>query len=299
MYALVVQCFNKPDTLALTLNSLVKCHNRGDFDLIIWQDSATGSERQDRYEKACQATRALIESTLPHLKREFRSVDFKANHSNLGCYKTCQIAIDYAFESHSHVIFSEDDAVFAEDALVWFKGMFQSEAIKDSRCVAIAAESPYFNADEKDVPRDLRLDIIVGINKTDVGARFLPFNWVPSTVFGVNRDQWARIRDIRGLVNGDVVLCEHCREQDLHCLFPIVPRAKDVGMLHGNGYSVGIHGENNVPPKNVFVTSDDLVQTDVEYKLFIGRQGPIYALTSKLLREEGSFETLYALEPES
>lgn len=298
MAAIVVQCYNKPDTLALLLNSLMNCQGRHGFDLIVWQDSTIGNAKQKKHTKSQIATAALIDSLMPQLKEQFRSVLYRANVVNLGCYKTCKLAIDHACNDHEFVIFTEDDAVFAEDALVWFDGMSRTEVFQDPACRAIAGESVYFNTEGLDVSRRFRLDMINGVNRTDAVSRFIRFNWVPSTTFAVDRAKWAQIADVRGLDRGDVLLCELCEKDQLHCLFPIVPRVKDIGMLHVNGYSVGIHDAANVPPKNVYLLSDDVVEPYVAYQPFYGRPGPIYALTSKLLSEEGDFESLYNLEPE-
>ena len=299
MSAIVLQCYNKPDTLALLLNSLMNCRGHNEFDLIVWQDNTAGNAKQKKHTKSQMATAALIESLMPQLIQQFRSVQYKANALNLGCYKTCRLAIDYAFQNHDFVVFTEDDAIFAEDALVWFDGMSRTEAFQHPACRAIAGESVYFNTDGLEVSRRFKLEMINGVNRTDAVSRFISFNWVPSTTFAVDRRKWAEIANVRGLDRGDVLLCELCAKEQLHCLFPVVPRVKDIGMLHVNGYSVGIHDAANVPPKNVYLLSDDVVEPYVEYRPFTGRQGPIYALTSKLLSEEGDFESLYNLEPET
>ena len=84
----------------------------------------------------------------------------------------------------------------------------------------------------------------------------------------------------RGQPVGDVVLCERCRKEGKKCLFPVVARVKDTGMLHPDGYSVLIHTQANVSSvKNCYLMSGDVAPTaDIRPPLrpFTGDAGRLF-----------------------
>lgn len=295
MNAIVVQCYNKADTTAQTLLALMECEKADLFDLVIWQDSEIGNGKAPIHAPQRQGTTDLVNALLPMLERVFKSVEFKQNESNLGCYETCRLSIDYAFRDHEYVIFVEDDGVFSKDALNWFLAARNFKEFSDPACRAVTGESIYFNSGNVVAPRKFRQKIIEGANKTTIGLDYITLNFVTSTVFAVDAEKWNKIREVRGQINGDVTLCEICREENLFCIFPIVPRVDDIGMRHAQGYSVGIHAAENVSDKNTYMTSDDLVLYEGEFKPYTASKGRLYDLTANLNEAQPPIEEIYAI----
>jgi hypothetical protein len=144
--AVVVQNFNKPDTLEMVCKSLLACENTRQFDLIFWSDSATGAPKEAKYLPKCAEVAKLLHSFFAAHRDRFRSITLRRNPTNFGCYRTCQTAMDNAFEDHDFVIFFEDDTVLSPDALNWFSAMQDTPAFLDSATWAIAGESIFFDA---------------------------------------------------------------------------------------------------------------------------------------------------------
>jgi tetratricopeptide (TPR) repeat protein len=257
--AIVIQNFNKPDTLHALCESLLKCGNTRRFDLIFWSDSAHGSRKEAQYlPKTAQVKELLDAFSAAHGDR-FNSITIQRNPVNYGCYKTCQIAMDMAFERHEFVIFSEDDTVFAPDALDWFMMMRNSPAFLDDSIWAIAGESIFFDGGKVVPDRQLVEAAKVYAKANRLWQQFIPFDFIPSTCFATNQKKWAQFSATRGEPVGDVLLCQRCRNEGKKCLFPVVARVKDTGMLHPDGYSVLIHTEENVTGvKNCYLMSDDI-----------------------------------------
>jgi len=294
--AVLVQCYNKADTTALTLGALLKCSGAADFNLVIWQDDETGNPKADVHGPGRVATTAVVEAMLPVLQKTFRSVAYYKNDGNLGCYATCQVAIDKVLETNDFVIFSEDDAIFSEDALDWFVAATGLPEYADPDCVAVTGESVYFDSQGKPVDRAFRFRMLEAANATGIGLDYITHNFVTSTVFAVDRRKWSVIREIRGQINGDVTLCHECAARSWFCIFPMVPRVVDIGMRHSQGYSVGIHSAENVSDKTSYITSDDLVAVRGAFKPYPGSKGRMYNLTANLAESDLTFAAIYEMK---
>jgi glycosyltransferase involved in cell wall biosynthesis len=143
--AVLIQCYNKPDTTAQALNSLLKCRNKEEFSLVIWQDSEIGNPSSAAHNAGRTATTALIQAMLPIIEKGFKNVSYYLNEQNRGCYATCKIGIDKTLETNDFVIFAEDDAIFSEDALDWFSASLSIPEYADPNCVAVTGESIFFD----------------------------------------------------------------------------------------------------------------------------------------------------------
>lgn len=284
--AIVIQNFNKPDTLEALCDSLRGCENRHQFDLIFWSDVAEGSANEGRYQQKTAEVRRFIRSFSADHGDQFRSISRRANPVNYGCYKTCRIAIDSAFEDHDFVILSEDDCIFAPDALNWFSSMRTSAAYLDDSVWAIAGESIFF--DGQRVTPDARLIKAAKNHAIANGLweKFISFKWVPSSCFATSRRKWMQFAATRGAINGDVEVCHRCEAEQKKCLFPVVARVKDTGMLHPDGYSVSIHSSENVSEiKNCYLMSGDIApaaDAPLIPGFFDGDLGNLYRRSTKL-----------------
>lgn len=283
----VVQCFNKPDTLQAVCRSLLCCKSSRYFNLIIWSDSPIGSHNEDRYAPAYQQVLALIDSLRLDFERAFASVEILGNTVNLGPYRTCKLALDHAFRNSDFTIFAEDDAIFETDALEWFLACAQTEEFRSGRVWAIAGESIFFDARGKTVDTAFRAAATEFAIDEQLIDKFTENSFIPSTCFATSAHHWAEIGVTRGETNGDVTLCKRCENEGKTCIQPIIARVRDVGMLHDLGYSVSIHTKAGIQEiKNTYLASNDFpdeTQAITRYMAIDAhRRGEIYRRTTLL-----------------
>lgn len=283
--ALVIQCFLKADTLHDLCESLLRCDGTGMIDLVFWLDSPLGSRSEVRFTPLHAEVRATLDRfVLAHAGR-FRSVSRHQNPSNLGTCATCRTALDHAFALHPFVVFAEDDVVFARDAFAWFDDIRRQGLLDDPRHWAIAGESVFFNARDKALPEEWPRAMRQLAADEGLAGFYVTHNFVPSTCFATTDAHWRRFGATRGQPLGDVDLCALCRDEDGWCVFPVVPRVKDIGMLHDNGYSVLIHTRDGVQErKNTYLMSDDLLPpghpAPAGLTLYGGNAGRLFTLST-------------------
>lgn len=258
-YAVVVQCFNKPDTLEAVCRALLACSSNERFGLIFWSDSPIGSRDEARFTPAHQDVLALLERLRPELEGKFAFVEIHKNVTNLGPYKTCKLVLDHAYKTCSFVVFTEDDGIFAPDALEWFLACRRTDEFASDRTWAISGESIFFDAREKIVDNQFVQAAVQYAVAEQLGDKFAEIGFIPSTCFATSAQKWAKIAETRGQTNGDVDLCHRCEIEKKVCIQPIVARVRDVGMLHDLGYSVSVHSKAGISEiKNTYVTSAQL-----------------------------------------
>ena len=285
--AAVIQCFIKADTLRDTCESLLRCEGVADLDLIFWSDSPVGSRNQSRYTALAAEVASYVDEFCKRSGGQFKSVTRYVNELNRGTCKTCELALNHAFASHPYVIFVEDDVIFARDALAWFDEMRRKNVLTDDQNWAIAGESIFFNARDLPIPDGWPAAMHKLALEERLNVAYVANKFIPSTCFATTREKWAQFGQTRGQPLGDVDLCNRCQEEDRYAIFPVVPRVKDVGMLHDNGYSVSIHSKAGVSEvKNTYLMSDELLgegQPDIhEMKPFVGNAGRIFTLSTLL-----------------
>lgn len=285
----VVQCFVKRDTLEGALESLLRCSGVDCVNLLLWSDSPNGSRSPERYSRLSAGVEAYLDAFVAQYGHRFASVERGTNLVNLGTCKTCEVAMNHAFSRDGFVIFAEDDVIFSRDALQWFDALRRQGVLAADKVWAIAGESVFFNARNDELPcgwvdRMLKLTVEESLISYYVENRF-----VPSTCFATERSKWLQFGPTRGQPLGDVDLCMRCEAEDRYAIFPIVPRVKDVGMLHDDGYSVLIHGKDGVREiKRTYLMSDDVsLISDRAPEIFFaytGDAGRIYTESTLLKR---------------
>jgi hypothetical protein len=280
-FAVVVQTFIKSDTLDALGKSLLACQNRHRFDLIFWSDSATGARKAEEYLAKTNVVRNQLELFAGTQKSEFQSIDLRGNLKNWGTCKTCEIALNNVFEDHDFVVFTEDDTIFTRDALDWFVEMSESSAFLDDNVWAIAGESIFFDGRHSAVHEGIVSRLSDHAQRNEFWNKYIPLDFIPSTCFATNRDKWRQFASTRGQPVGDVDLCRRCRDEGKKCLFPIVARVKDVGMLHPDGYSVSVHSAQGITSvKNCYLMSDQIYPRTIEpFEPFVGDVGLLYAMS--------------------
>jgi len=258
--AVAVQCFVKTDTLQGLLESLLRCEGHNDVSLLIWQDSARGSRRETEFAPAAEKVHAFVIDFIGQYGRRFRTLDYRFNERNLGPYETCKLALDYVFERHDFAVLIEDDIVLSSDALHWFSEAHRLGLLDEGNDWAIAGQSIFFDAREKAVDRGFVAAATRLANEHNLVKKFTVHQFVPSACFATTRLWWAEFGATRGEPRGDVLLCERTKDEGRGCVFPIVPRAKDVGMLHDYGFSVTILTKDGVQAiTNPYLLAEDLL----------------------------------------
>ena len=296
-YAVVVQCFNKPDTLEAVCRALLACSSTERFGLVFWTDSPINSRDEARFAPAHRDVLTLLEELRPELEGKFASVEIHKNMTNLGPYKTCKLALDHTFKTYNFVVFTEDDGIFAPDALEWFLACSRTDEFALDRTWAISGESIFFDAREKNVDSCFIQAAIAYVRTEQLADKFAEIGFIPSTCFATSLTKWAEIGETRGQTNGDVDLCRRCEIEQKTCIQPIVARVRDVGMLHDLGYSVSIHSRAGVSEiKNTYVTSAQLYVSGA-YPSFVciidqSRNGDIYRRSTLLEGFNGVYPIL-------
>ena len=292
--AIVVQVFVKLDLLKRLCESLLETRGIEDYVLIFYSDTSFGSRREDLY----TIKNAEVLSYIGHFKRihenRFFSIELKQNPQNFGPCKTCRLALDYAFSSNDFVIMTEDDTIFSKDTLEWLELAAKSPEFALSADVwAIAGESIFFNARDKNVSEETRHTAIQYAQNNRLNKYYILEKFMPSTFFATTKLKWSEFGETRGQPNGDVDVCRRCASENKATIFPIVARVKDVGMLHEDGYSVLIHQKENVSEiKNTYVTSDDISTPFDFLQLYPGDKNKLFSMTTILLQfEDEKIET--------
>ncbi|MGI9253794.1 MAG: hypothetical protein ACR2J8_08605 [Thermomicrobiales bacterium] len=271
--AMAIAPFVKLDTLVRLTESLLVCDLASSLSLVFLQDSVAGNRHEERYEGPAREVRAFLDEFASTHGTSFAGCEVLQNEKNEGPYRTCQFAIDRAFDSSDFVIFSEDDAVYARDALRWF-AFGRDELLGRENIAALAAESIYFRTPGALPAPDKLAEIRRQADRNGLANRWFPINWVPSTSFAVRREDWERFGELRGRMVGDIELGQHFQRSGLWCAQPVVPRMRDIGMVHPLGHTALHHGVANVADrKTVLLTSDDLALDARRFDRFDGRHG--------------------------
>jgi len=298
--AVAVQCFVKTDTLQGLLDSLLHCEGHSEIHLFIRQDNAHGSRREPEFIPAAQKVQSFIIDFMGRHGRRFRTLDYRPNERNLGPYATCKVVLDDVFKKHDFAIFLEDDVVLSSDALLWFREVQQLGLLAENNW-AIAGQSIFFDAKGKVVDQEFIAAASRMAQEQNLVRKFTVHQFVPSSCFATTSRWWAEFGALRGEPRGDVLLCERTKGEARGCVFPIVPRAKDVGMLHDYGFSVTIHTKEGVHAiTNPYLLAEDLLSEQspgaLTLELFDGDAGLLYRQTTLL---EGYFHDRHGREEQA
>ena len=257
--AVVVQCFAKVDTLSALLRSLLACRGAEEIDLILWLDKPAQDSAGSKYIQPNLDVQATVDWFIAANATRFRSVTRHSNEYSLGTCKTCQIALDYAFDRHSFVIFLEDDCVLSHDALEWFEAARKLPFFENERVWAITGEACLFVRAGTEMSEKEIATARSAASRAGLGQHFVTAPFVPSTCFATTREKWAEFGQTRGQPLGASDVSQRCLAEGRVTIIPFVARVKDTGMLHERGYSVLHHTALAIADgKNTYVMSDDL-----------------------------------------
>jgi len=293
-YAICVQFFNKADTLALTLECLIKARQAKDFALVLIQDSSRETPAGRRYINECAEAEATFIQFLPRLSEIFFSVEFMKNKKNLGTAPTCRRVLDSVCRRYAGFLFIEDDCLLSEDALEWSSFHLRTSIVPEGPWF-VTAESIFFDAQDRSIDHSFR-DRLTRIARDEaVSGSHVLLDFVPSTCFGTTAELWQRCKSVRSFTRGPESLSAYMRRIGVQTLSPLVPRASDIGMQHPLGYSVGNLGQMNVrESKHTVLMSQGRSSTET-YLQYSGDIDLFYSATS-LLNQDSISELEKALQ---
>jgi hypothetical protein len=289
--AVVIQCFAKSDTLAAMCESLLRAQGHEYVRLIFWCDNANDVTRNVNAFRLghAQVLEFLLQFSAEH-RQDFADIEIHHNSTNLGPCPTCQIALDYAFVKNEFVLFAEDDVIFSRDIFIWCHSIMALGLLNYENIWAIAAESPFFDAHVHEIPPGFVATMQKLACDEQLARYFVYHEAIPSSVFATTRRHWAKFGQTRGQPMGDVDLNARCNAEKRGCIYPVVPRAKDDGMLHDLGHSVAVHTKAGVSEiKHTYLLSEDVLPVGLLSlfvpEIFSGEKGKLWLRST--LRDEG------------
>lgn len=259
MKSIVVSVFVKDDLIQSQIDNLLRLEKLDEYNLIFCQDNTINSQKYDSafYSQKLDNVKTTIELNL----HRFRNAKFFRNDTNIRPPGMCKKSIDTAFMYSDYVIFMEDDIFLAKNALYWFTYFYDNNFLTWDKYKFITGESVFYDSKIEKIPSDEKLAIIkANINKNSYQQYFIEFDhFLTSSIFATTKSIWdTEIRETRGMVNGANLLNELINKNKWKTIFPVVPFAKDIGMLHVDGYSVAYHGKAGVREfKNTYLLADE------------------------------------------
>ena len=260
MRSIVVAIFIKDDFIQRQIDNLLALDGLGEYKVVFVQDNPRNSPKygSEHYREKHDNVRNIVNSNLGR----FPSAELYQLDSNSHPFGTCQRGLDFAFRDASYCIFLEDDVFLAKNALAWFNYFYDNGFLKWDKYKFITGESLYYDTQKMDVsPSEQQLGHIKA-EIEDNGYQQYYYeisHFLTSSIFATTREIWnTDIRDMRGSINGECVLNDAIKENNWKSIFPVVPFAKDVGMMHDDGWSVAWHGKEGVrETKNVYLLADE------------------------------------------
>lgn len=268
--SLVVAVFVKDDLIQAQIDSLVCLEKIDTYRVIFYQDNILDSPKYNtsHYAIKLDNVKSIIERNLAR----FKNATFLRNDINIRPFGICKKAMDYAFMESEYAIFLEDDVFLAKNALHWFDYFYDTHQLHWDIYKFVTGESIFYNSKCMDkTPSKERLSVIRSeISSEKYHQYFIEINnFLTSSIFATTKDIWnTEIRDMRGSLNGECVLNDAINKNKWRVIFPVVPFAKDIGMLHDDGWSVAWHGKHGVKEiKNTYLMADEFETPKVFTKI--------------------------------
>lgn len=255
---IVINTFVKDDMIFKQIDNLSKVVDGKDVKILFFQDNTRGNEKYSdpKYLKKHNHISKIINNNI----NLFQDAQYVLAGENRGCYKACKEAIDLMFRQVDYVIAMEDDVFLSQDSIDWFIFFYKTHLVSQkTNKLFVAAESIYFDGRELPINRQQIETHILKYSALNYQNFYTTFNFVPSSIFATTKEIWNTTGHIRGDLNGDNKLCKYMKDHEYECIFPIVHRAVDIGMMHEDGYSIKMRGNKTVKQdaqKNQYLTTD-------------------------------------------
>jgi hypothetical protein len=260
MKSIVVCVFVKDDLIQLQIDNLLNLEKINEYNIIFYQDNIINSPKYDslKYKIKMENVKNIINKNI----HKFNSATFKRSNTNMHPYGICKLSLDYAFEDNDFCIFMEDDVFLAKNALSWFNYFYNNNMLSWDTYKFVTGESIYFNTHSINI--NLSQDKINEIKNLVRSENYQKYyyeinNFLTSSIFATTKTIWnTNIRELRGSMNGECVLNDEIQKNNWKSIFPLLPFAKDIGMLHDDGWSVAWHTKQGISEiKNTYLMADE------------------------------------------
>lgn len=261
MKSLVIAVFVKDDLIQKQIDNLLEVNNINDYNIIFYQDTPKDNPNKKYhtlyYQDKFENVKNIIEKNI----YKFKNATFKRTNINLQPYGVCKISLDLAFENNDFCIFMEDDVFLSKNALSWFNYIYDNNFLAWEKYKFVTGESIYYDTMSMELfPSE---DKLIEIKKTIEENKYQKYyyeinHFLTSSIFATTKAIWnTEIRDLRGSINGADALNNAIQKNKWKSIFPVVPFAKDIGMLHDDGWSVAWHTKKGVREiKNTYLLAD-------------------------------------------
>jgi hypothetical protein len=236
-FCIAIQCFNKVDVLEDVFKKLLNCTHSGNFEVVLLQDMYLESD-EEQYSEGWKNVRELLSTYHSSLTSKFGTVTTIYNVTNLGTAPSCRKLLNYVSKVYEGFIFIEDDCLLSRDALLITEEFINNHIDEDNYWFA-TCESINFDAKEHEMTLEEINTNLVNMHDLDSWKNLYgEFKFVPSTCFITKCSIWNKVSNIRAFIRGPESLSKYMLKVDKKTIFPLIPRASDIGMIHELGYSV-------------------------------------------------------------
>ena len=260
MKCIVIAVFVKEDLIQKQIDNLLSLEKLDEYNIIFCQDNIMNSPKYDskKYRVKMENVKNIIENNL----HKFQNAVFHRANTNLHPYGICKYALDSAFANNEFCIFMEDDVFLARNALSWFNYVYTNTLLSWDTYKFATGESIYYDTHTMEItPTQEQIQTIRQKIKENMYHTYYYEinNFLTSSIFATTKEIWnTEISDIRGSMNGECALNDYIQKNNWKSIFPVVPFAKDIGMLHDDGWSVMWHTKTGVSEiKNVYLMADE------------------------------------------
>jgi len=261
MKSIVIAVFVKDDLIQKQIDNILEVTNINEYNVIFYQDTPEGSPNKkyhtQYYKDKFENVKNIIEKNIC----KFNNATFKRTNTNLQPYGVCKISLDFAFENNDFCIFMEDDVFLSKNALSWFNYIYDNNLLAWEKYKFVTGESIYYDTQSMELfpSEDKLIEIKNNIEENKYQKYYYEINnFLSSSIFATTKAIWnTEIRNLRGSINGEGVLNDAIQKNNWKSIYPVVPFAKDIGMLHDDGWSVAWHTKKGVREiKNVYLLAD-------------------------------------------
>lgn len=276
----VIQCFAKPHETLQTLKSLERCIGIEQYNLLLFVDSTTNT-------KIIEARHNLIEILKQYISnnKSFKSIELHISDKCLGPYVGCYSAINKAFMENEFVIFSEDDAIFTRDAILYYNSYRDNKIPHSDSCIGITASSPFYYSDKNiyidikksndicDAFKD-RVNIIIHNSHQYINS-IIKRSSGPGKQMGMFKSGWDKIKYYRSpeycslptRKASDYMTSIFISESKFYFYYSIIPRTNDIGLFNEYGCTTLYY--NKPPPIYTikYLTSDYFDLSEKEFTI--------------------------------
>ena len=175
----------------------------------------------------------------------------------------------------------EDDVIPSNNFLNFFEFFIDNNILSfENKQLFLAAESIFFDSNIKQ-PNTEHIQLCnTLINTYNLNKYYITLNFAPSSCFCTNYNIWNKISNIRGQPQGANDLNKYFIDNNFTTIMPIIACCKDIGMTNTNGYSMILHGINNIIEiKNTYILNE--INTS-SYELYPVNADALYDFSSNL-----------------